>query len=277
VTPEDVEIVLLRPDEVMVDKEHFTQRDFRVHHARAISKEYSPALFGIGHVSLRDNGKYYVLDSQHRCAAAIMAGRGDERVPFKVWRGLTIAGEAKKFLELNAGKLSTSSFDKFRVGVTAGNPTNVEIVRILESFGLTYAQGNAEGTVRAVDALVQIYEGRVRAGAPKKPAKAKPAAELPQSHILSRTLLILTQAWGRDRTAFDAVLLKGVAALIYKHDTKIEGNRLARMLSKSDTPTRAIGKIRSLSEVARITTMVAAVQYLEGIYNQKLAGERRIA
>jgi hypothetical protein len=268
----DLEVVLLRPDEVMVDKDHFTQRDFKPHHARAIAKNYSPSLFGLGHVSLRSDGKYYVMDGQHRCAGAIMAGRGAEVVPFQVWRGLSIADEAKRFEELNANKLKVDAMSRFRVGVTAGNPVNVSIVRILESFDLTYGLTQSEGMVGAVESLIQVYEWRIRG---VKPA-AKPKTELPQHHLLSRTLRILTQAWGRDRNAFDGILLKGVAALLYKHDTKVEGARLARLLSKCDSPPRAIGKIRALSEAARISVTVAAVQYFEGVYNRKLAEDRRV-
>jgi hypothetical protein len=275
-TPGDIEIVLLRPDEVMVDKESLTQRDLRIPHARAIAKEYNPALFGLGHVSLRPDGHYYALDGQHRCAAAIMAGRGHDRVPFQVWRGLSIREEAKKFEELNKNRLKVDAISRFRVGVTARNPVNVAIVRILESFSLTYGLGAAEGTVNAVEALIQIFECRIRGI--KLPAKPERQAkvELPKGHLLSRTLQILTQAWGRDRNAFDGVLMKGVAALIWKHDVRVEGSRLAKLLAKHETPTRSVGKIRTLSDTARVSTVVAAVQYLEGVYNRNLTEDNKL-
>ena len=267
------EIVRLRPSQVFVDRDHFTQRGFREPHARRLAKDYSPLLFGLGHVSRRSDGCYYVMDGQHRCSAALIAGN-DDPVPFQVWTGLSIAEEAEKFEWLNKNRLAVSAFDRFAIGVTAKNPANIEIVRILENFGLTYGQGHQDGVVAAVDALVKIYEGRVRLGKQKQQNRQ---VNIPKSHLLSRTLQILTQAWGRDRGAFDKMLLNGIAALLYKHDTKLDATRLAQALSKNDSPARAVGKIKALREAARVTPMSAAVQYLEGVYNRRLSDNRKLA
>src|SRR5690606_1783402 len=197
--------------------------------------EYSPLLFGLGYVSLRADGHYYCLDGQHRCAAAIIA-HNDERVPFRVLRGLTIEEEARRFEQLQQNRLAVSAFDRFVVGVTAKNPANLDIVRVLETFGLTYGMGQKDGCIAAVDALVKIYEGRVRSVAVAKKPPNKAAVKLPKSQLLSRTLQILTHAWGRDRSAFDRVLLNGVAALLYKHDTRVDTTRLCQLLAKKDSP-----------------------------------------
>lgn len=275
-TSDDVEIVLLRPDEVLVDRDHWVQRDFKEGHARSIAREYSPALFGLGHVSLRADGKYYVMDGQHRCAAAIMAGRGDERVAFQVWRRLTISEEANKFRELNAHKLKVDAMSLFRTGVTAKNPTCVEIANILKRFGLSYGYNQGEGSVAAVATLVQIYEGRVKVPKPVKGNTKAKSEKLPQSYLLTRTLTILTTAWGRDRNAFDQILLRSVAAFVYKHDTQFDQSRLANQLAKNEAPARAVGKIRNLKEAARITGIGAGVQFLEGVYNRKLTETKRL-
>jgi hypothetical protein len=278
VTPGEVEIVLLRPDEVLVDRDHWVQRDFKEAHARKIAQEYSPALFGLGHVSMRSDGRYYVMDAQHRCAAAIMAARGDERVPFQVWRGLTIAEEAEKFRALNAHKLKVDAMSLFKTGVQAGVPMCVEIAAILKRFGLTYGYNQAEGTVAAVATLIQIYEGRVRVAVAKKSKKErKRRADLPQSYVLTRTLTVLTDAWGRDRNAFDGLLMKSVAAFIYKHDTDFEQKRLSNLLAKNEAPTRVVGKIRTLKDAARIQSVAAGVQFLEGVYNRKLAEAKKLS
>lgn len=276
-TSSDIEIVLLRPDEVIVDKEHFVQRDFKIAHAKAIAADYEPGLFGIGYVSLRADAKYYVMDGQHRCAAAIMAHRGQDRVPFYVIRGLTVEEEARKFEELNRHKLKVDALSQFKVGLEGKNPINLEIVGILNAFGLTIGATKTEGSVSAVATLLQIFHGRVGTksnGAPKE--KSKASALLPRSHLLTRTLQVLTKAWGRDGNAFDGTLMKGVAAFIYKHDVKIQGDRLSMVLSRKDSPTRAIGKIRALKEAARVTATMAAVQYFEGVYNLKLSDEKKL-
>jgi len=274
---EDIEILLLRPDEVCVDHDHLVQRELVVSHVKAIASEYSPSLFGLGQVSLRGDGKYYVLDAQHRCAAAMLKGMGHVRVPFQVWRGLTIQREADLFRKLNANKKRVSALSNFQTGVTAEQPENVEIARILASFGLTVGAGGADGVVAAVEALVQIYESNVRGiKIPKRQDKRK-VSDLPRGHLLSRTLMILTKAWGRDRNAFDGILLRGVSALLYKHDVRVDGTRLAQLLAKHDSPARAAGKIRALKEAARVTPTAAAVQYLEGVYNRKLSEDKKLS
>ena len=112
----EIEILLLRPDEVRVDRDHFVQRGLNMEHAKNISKDYNPCLFGLGHVSLRDDGFYYVMDGQHRCTAALIAKRGHEPVPFQVWRGLSVEEEATKFIEFQQKRKAVGALDRFRVG-----------------------------------------------------------------------------------------------------------------------------------------------------------------
>lgn len=267
--PSDYEIVLLRPCEVLVDRDHDVQRDFKVYHAKAIAKDYEPALFGVGYVSLRADGKYYLLDGQHRSAAAIIAGRGADPVPYYVLRGLTIAREAELFDELNRHKLKPDAVSSFKIGVEAKNPVNLEIAKVLESFGLKVNSQRSEGTITAVASLISVYNGRLGIKPAHKEKSSK--LDLPKTHLLSRTLQVLTKAWGRDRTAYDGILIRGIAAFIYKHDTKVEGSQLAGVLAKNSTPTRVIGQIKALKEISKITPAAAAVQFLEGIYNRNLA------
>lgn len=270
----DYEIVLLRPCEVLVDREHDVQRDFKVHHAKAIAKDYEPALFGIGYVSLRADGKYYLIDGQHRSAAAIIAGRGAEPVPYYVLRGLSIQREAELFDELNRHKLKPDAVSSFKIGVEARNPANVEIAKVLANFGLTVNVQRSEGSITAVASLLAVYNGRLGSKPTTKPKATR--GDLPKAHLLSRTLTVLSKAWGRDRTAFDGILIRGVAAFIQKHDTNIDGHRLAQVLAKNSTPTRVIGQIKSLKEISKITPAVAAVSFIEGIYNRNLPAGKKL-
>lgn len=271
-TPADIEILLLRPDEIDID--HKVQRTFNATHAAKIAAVYDPDFFGLGVVSLRADGKYYALDSQHRCAAARIANRGHERVPFKVLRGLTLAQEADWFIKLNALKLRTDAMSSFVLGVTAEYPDHVEIQRIVENFDLKIAAYHADGTIAAVVTLMQIYHQKTSVKGNKAAAAA--AAALPQGHLLSRTLSLLIKAWGHDRNAFDGLLLKGIAGLLVKYGTAIEPDRMAKLLKKSCDPVRAIGQIRSLQNISKKSSSVAAVEYFAGIYNRNLSEEKKL-
>jgi hypothetical protein len=269
-----VEIVQLRPDSVLVDRDHAVQRGLIDSHVKSIAKCYTTALFGLGHVSLREDGEYYLMDGQHRCAAAIVAGQGHVTVPFQVWRDLTVQQEADMFLKLQERRKAVRAIDMFKVGVEAQNPACVEVKRICKTFGLTVGMGANDGMVASVNALLDLYEGKV-SGVERKD-KHKAQARLPQSHLLTRSLEILTKAWGRDRNAFDGTLLKSVGALVFKHDAAIDTTRLARCLAKRDSPERALGKIKALKEAARVSAVTAGIQYLEGVYNVKLAEDRKL-
>ena len=270
-TPAEVEILLLRPEEVLVDRDNDVQRTFNATHAQKIAAAYEPALFGLGTVSCRSDGKYYVLDGQHRCGAAVLAKRGHEPVPFQVYRDLTIPQEAELFQKLNAHKLKVDALSLFRTGVTAKNPVNVEIQRIVDSFNLKIVGYHVDGGIAAVTTLIAIYHQRVGV----KPMKM--AMPLPQSHLLSRTLSLLIKAWGHDRDAFDGLIMRGIAAMLAKFGEKVEPDRFAKLLKKSGDPARCTGQIRSLQNISKKTGSAAAVDYLTNIYNRGLSEEKKLA
>lgn len=264
------EFILLRPDEVLVDPE--VQRHFDKPHAKKLASRYRQDLTGLCAVSLRKDGRYYVLNGQHRCAAAIMAGMGDQPIHFEVYRGLSPAEEARLFLDLNDNNKPVGALDKFEKAVKAGDPVHVDIVRILDNFGLRVAASSVDGGVSAVKTLLDIYHSHVGT----KPNSDSPIPAGPMAQLLSRTLHVLTSAWGKDRNAFDGLLMKGVAAMLHKHGATIDGHRLARTLSKWSDPSRAIGLIRSLQNAAKKTAATAAVEYLEGLYNRGRREDSRL-
>lgn len=267
-----IEILLLRPDEVLCDPE--VQRTFDKLHAAKIGKEYEPALFGLGHASCRPDG-YYVMDGQHRCGAAHFAKLAHVPVPFQVYRGLSHAQEAELFAKLNAHKKKVGALDAFRVSVKAGNPVAIDITRVLNSFGLAVGSYRSAGTISAIAALVQIYNGKI---VTKMASTQKPVhiGGLPQSQLLSRTLTVLTKAWGKDRDAFEGILLRGVAGVLQKHGGAVDGDRLAKLLSKSSDPARALGQIRSLQGISKKTPVTAAIEYIEGVYNRRVSEDKRL-
>lgn len=257
----------LRPDVVKVDP--IVQRGFRPAHAAKIAREYDPKLFGLAHVSLRVDGSYYVLDGQHRVAAAIKAGYGHVPVEFCVHTGLDTAGEAALFRKLNKLRLGVDPLSTFRLRIVARDPIACEIVRIMAAFGLApAAQSTATiGMVNAVSCLEDIYLGRFAGKAP---------SPQPLPELLSRTLHTLTLAWGKQRDAFEKTLLLGVAATLHKHNGRCSAERLGQRLSKHGTPAMVIGQIKSYKSIGKVSHSQAAVRVLEEIYNHKVPGSNRL-
>lgn len=264
------EYVWLKPSEVLIDPE--VQRRYDAAHANRIARDYDPVLFGLGHVSLRADGHYYVMDAQHRCNAARIAGKADLTVLFQVYRGLTREQEAAKFVELNSHKKSVKALDNFRLCVKAGHPIHCDVNKIVESFGLRVAGWQREGGICAVVCLLNIYEGKIGI----RPASLAPSSPLPKGQLLSRTLHVLHTAWAKDSNAYDATLLRGVSGFLHRHGTDVDGHRLGRALAKSGTAMATTGNIKSYRASSRKSPNMAALEYIETIYNRRSGRGRRV-
>lgn len=267
-------VAMLRPSQLKVDRDHAVQRPLSKQHVAEIAEDFSPALFGQGDVSQRADGSYYILDSQHRCAAAIVRGFGDQEFRFQVWKGLTIAEEAELFILLNSLITKNRAITAFLIGAEAKYPANVAIVKILSYYGLSVKPASENGGVSAVKALATVYDGRVT-GVPLR-AKLASGRKQPPGEVLSRTINILHSAWGVDRSAYDAIMINSVAALLLKHDTRIDGVRLSKLLKKNHDAMSLIGSIRSQAHARRKGTNLTGLTVMEDIYNTGLREAKRL-
>ena len=258
----------LRPSDVKIDPN--SQRPFDQKHCDKIAKEYSPLLFGEGVASLRKDGDYYVIDAQHRVRGALQA-EDDTPVRYQVFKGQSLEEENDLFLRYNANKKQVSPLDTFNRSVAAGYEEHLDIVKILDRFGLQVAYGLRTGGISAVSTLMAIYSGKVLSG-----RQAKVPAGLPQGQLLSRTLHVLSRAWGRNRDAYDGILMRGVAGFLAKHGPQIDADLLARKLAKEGVPPQIVGRIASLRSISKKQALTAAIEVLEGIYNHKLRQKRLV-
>ena len=88
-------------------------------------------------VSRRD-GRLFVVDGQHRLAAAKL--RGDiQQLPCLIEEYTDVAEEAALFNDLNDRRRPVSALDKFRAAVVAGDADCIAIGAALERAGLTLA------------------------------------------------------------------------------------------------------------------------------------------
>lgn len=89
-------------------------------------------------VSRRDDGQHYVVDGQHRLAAAKM--RGDIfQLPCVVAAYGTAADEAASFVALNQQRRALSALELFKAALAAGDEEATAILRCLEKAGLSLA------------------------------------------------------------------------------------------------------------------------------------------
>lgn len=253
-------IEMLAPNDLRIDAR--PQRPFDEAHANRIARKFDPTLVGLLQVSRRPEG-YYVIDGQHRRAAAIMVERGDVPLPCYVVDGLAVADEAHRFVGINATAKKPHTLDTFRVRVVAEDPAAVEITNILDAAGLRLEVSGLDGTITAIAAVEAVYFGR----------GTKKLGE-PNPELLIDVLAVLGDAWGKDRDAYDSTIIKAMGVLLGRHGGRINKERLAHLLAKSGTAAQLIGRAKSLGDATRKSAPVAAVQVMTEIYNHSLRSGR---
>jgi hypothetical protein len=213
----------------------------------------------MGTVSVRAKG-FYVVDAQHRCEAAKMAGQGEQPVFFELRHGLTQRQEAVLFRELNAHKLKVSAIADFLTGVTAEDAVCVAIDKILHGFGLRVAANCGDGTVSAITAVTRLYR----------------LDEGDGGVLLKRTLKIIVDTWGKEHDAYDNVLLRGVGALLRRYEDKVDDKRLVRTLRRSTDPSALIGRIKGFHVATRKSVEHSGLEVIRGLYNNRLTAASRL-
>lgn len=177
------------------------QRELREGHVEHLLANFEPDHFGYPVVNLRD-GRYYIVDGQHRIEALKrwLSGWESQQIPCRVYEGMTEAEEAQMFDRLSDVR-QINAFDKFRVRITAGRAEETKIAFILEKEGLSIGRARASGQIGAVNSLRSIY---INFGA----------------DTLAKTLRTLRDAYGD--SGYEARVLSGVAKVFSRYNGSLD-------------------------------------------------------
>lgn len=176
------------------------QREMRPGWAAQIAADFDPDRFLPPLLSLRD-GKYHVIDGQHRIEAMRLMGWDDQQIQCWVYDNITEAQEADLFLWHNNRK-SVASFDKFQIGVVAERSDEVDIDRIVRAAGLKVAMG-VPGGISATGALRKVYDYG--------------------PNVLARTLKIVRDSYGDD--GLRGEVINGVGLLCARWNGELDDQR----------------------------------------------------
>ena len=196
---------------------------------KVYADNYNPNIFGIILVSHRD-GKYYVVDGQHRVEVAKLLGI--KTVWCQVLEGLTYTQEAEHFYEINHNKTRLNANQKFHSKVEAKDSDALNIVRAFTKYRFSYSkEGNEskDNVISAIGSLTLIYR---RSG----------------YNELCILLEILRRAWNGDHSSLKAEIIKGLDTFIsnYTYDKDF----LIKVL-ETDTPKGISDKARSYTNNIR--------------------------
>lgn len=110
-------------------------------------------------VSYRD-GKFYIIDGQHRYYAAV--ANGVEDLPCIVHSGLTDKDEARLFVKLNNLRKPLKPYDTFRANIACGNRDIPDVARdmdikdICDKYNIVIVEDNALKKSRRLKAITTI-------------------------------------------------------------------------------------------------------------------------
>lgn len=218
----EVYVAALAAHEIFSDPTY--QRVLDVPRARKMAGGWDRRLAGILEVSDRgehNSPRYAVLDGQHRWAAARFLKTPPVLVA-NVHSGLSVADEAELFEKLNRERRQITTWDRWRARRASADPVVLAIENTVAAAGLTISESKvpAGGSVSCVSTLEKIATSRGGI------------------NLLDNTLNIVRSAYGRDRTAYEAPVVHGLALILDTFPDTLDLTRLVNILS--DLPTKRI-------------------------------------
>ena len=140
-------------EELDVDESY--QRGIKMSLVQSIANEWRDEACGMIIVSKRKNGRMFVVDGQHRMAAAKMIGK--THLPARIVEDHSPKQEAELRLQTNM-KRNESAAERFKAQLIAEVPESVAILKIVRSFKAKLAlEGIKEDSITAISAIEKLY------------------------------------------------------------------------------------------------------------------------
>lgn len=203
---------------------------------------------GVMTVSQRADGTFSLLDGQTRRQAMAALGIEDYPVYCNVYKGLSLADEARLFRKLNNTR-KPRPIDDFRVGLTEGDPDLVGANDIVEAHGFKVTDGVKDAGVTCVSTLVDCY-------------RRDPAA-------LDGALSIIHAAWGLNGDGTRGPILKGLHRVLEVYGDEIDRPTLTKKLAAWPGGASGIlGQARMLSTIRNSSLAALVASTVVTIYNR---------
>jgi hypothetical protein len=216
-----------------------------------LTENFDPNQFGSITVSQPNkDGIHHVIDGMHRVEAIRIMYGGEEKVPCIITEVQSEKDAAEGFLGNNT-VVPVQAIERFMIAVVAEHETQVEINNIVEAVGLKVDPSSQDGCIAAVQALEALHR------------KYGPEA-------VEKTLLVLQGIWGNDRSAFDAVIVRGAGEFLAKYDGQINQKRLITKIGSKFTPDRIKGQGKAAQSVLGGSLANAISAVMTQTYNSGL-------
>ena len=194
------------------------QRPVRESRLRELTRKWDPGLLDPLVVSYRD-GKFYLVDGQHRVVIQRRMYGGDFNVPCKLYHGLTYEAEAELCWKLDKAREQLNAAQATNALLEAGSdPEIMDIQRLLLENHFMWALGKrvpSNYEIVAVRAVISAYR-------------------LLGSEAFDRMLYLTGAAWAGAPCSLRAGFLSGMALFLKTYETELVDRTAIKRLSNID-------------------------------------------
>lgn len=250
-------------DLMVVPPAFVTQRPFIPSRGHQIADELDLNKLGFPIINQRD-GKYFIVDGQHRIFAMRQNGFDGYELPCEVYEDLTDEEMAETFLGRD-DRTPIAQFVKFHIACTAGHLRENAIRRVVEAHGLKIKNRREENCVGAVSVLCRIYD-------------TSPSKDVAVGWVVR----VAKHAFSGDPLGFESHLLDALGAI----NNRYNGVPNSKLIEKDLIARLALlhggaRKLLQMSETLRDRTGQGKTSCLASviidIFNKHCVGRARIA
>lgn len=234
-----------------IETENKYQRMIRPAHVLFLVENWDDDLAVTFLVSHRD-GRFFVVDGQHRMLALRDRGDTEVRVACVIFEGLISADEAKRFRRTQQDRKALRSLDFFRSGLVEGDPLVHDVNRIVREEGFAVnlvGAANSPTDIIATGALLKIY-GKGR-----------------REELLREVLRAVRESFPGEAVATQGTMLEGIGRFMARYWGKYDSTGLIRAL-RTVTATSLLSEGTARKKVLRLTSPDGVAHVVLGLYNR---------
>ena len=246
-------IVSVNITELRFDKR--VNREVDERRVARMAANFNPDAIGVIDVWEREDGRYVVVDGQHRVVLMKEVGWGDQSLPAVIHRDMTLAEAAALFIDVNTYR-PMSHTQKFMKRVTAGDQQARAVNGLVKEQGWSVDVQCADKHITATSALEAVYVGKGMKGAATTNAE-----------VLHNTLETIRRAWAGSKDSLQGSVIQGVGLCFLQYNGRIDKPRMVTKLSKQH-PNNIIADARTWRRLQGSQMGPAMAAVIAGLYNK---------
>lgn len=227
---------------------------------RRIAEHFTWLGFGRPVASARKDGRYALLDGQHRIRAAQKVYGDDVLIPVVTHFDLTPQQEAAGWDDLNNFK-ARKPFEKLRAAYAADKPDAVQLVDFMRRSG------------------IRIYGIDTEAASDKNAFMAVNLAVKYQKRdwdTFKKTIETLKTVWEEQPAWLSSPPIQGVFRILYAYKAEVDYGRLVDVLARR-LPSHLVREANNIrGAITAVTPETAAARTVLVWYNNRLTQRKRL-